>query len=147
MHAGRCGTVVRILVSGDRDHGFRPRPWQSDFLDFFSSFFFREVWEFRNYVIIDLKQRNKKLKGGRHSTEVAFTLSTQLAWVLFSAPDIFSRKKCWDSMTTALLSWWTVPRLNSHSNPSSTSGSRAAKKWKKVLGQIPMSRFPKEKLL
>ena len=74
--------------------------------------------------------------GGRHSTAVAFKLRTQAARVRFSALDIFSRKKCrdfsrkkcWDSMTAALLSWWTVPRLNSHSNPSSTGESSAAKK-------------------
>ena len=31
-------------------------------------------------------------------------------------------------MTAALLRWWTVPRLNSHSNPSSTGESSTAKK-------------------
>ena len=65
--------------------------------------------------------------GGRHSTAVAFKLCAPAAQVRFSAPDIFSMKKCWDSMTAALLSWWTVPRLNSHSNPSSTSESSAEK--------------------
>ena len=31
-------------------------------------------------------------------------------------------------MTAALLRWWTVPRLNSHSKPSSTGESSTAKK-------------------
>jgi len=31
-------------------------------------------------------------------------------------------------MTAALLRWWTVPRLNSPSNPSSTGESSTAKK-------------------
>jgi len=31
-------------------------------------------------------------------------------------------------MTAALLRWWTVPRLKSHSNPSSTGESSTAKK-------------------
>ena len=31
-------------------------------------------------------------------------------------------------MTAALFRWWTVQRLNSHSNPSSTGESKAAKK-------------------
>jgi len=31
-------------------------------------------------------------------------------------------------MTATLLSWWAVPRLNSHSNPFSTGESSAAKK-------------------
>ena len=31
-------------------------------------------------------------------------------------------------MTAALLRWWTVPRLNSHWNPSSTGESSTAKK-------------------
>jgi len=31
-------------------------------------------------------------------------------------------------MTAALLRWWTVPRLNCHSNPSSTGESSTAKK-------------------
>ena len=30
-------------------------------------------------------------------------------------------------MTAAQLRWWTVPRLNSHSNPSSTGESSTAK--------------------
>jgi len=40
-----------------------------------------------------------------------------------------SRKiRCrWDLMTAALLRWWTVPRLNSHSIPSRTGESSAAK--------------------
>jgi len=42
--------------------------------------------------------------------------------------------KCCDSMTAALLSWWTVPRLNSHSNPYSTGESSAAKKKNLGLG-------------
>ena len=32
-------------------------------------------------------------------------------------------------MTAALLRWWTVLRLNSHSNPSSTVESSTAKKF------------------
>jgi len=31
-------------------------------------------------------------------------------------------------MTAALLGWWTVPRLISHTNPSSTGESSAVKK-------------------
>ena len=36
-------------------------------------------------------------------------------------------------MTAALLRWWTVPRLNSHSNPSSTGESSTAKKLLTLL--------------
>jgi len=32
-------------------------------------------------------------------------------------------------MTAALLRWWTVPRLNSHLNPSSTGESSTTKKY------------------
>ena len=41
---------------------------------------------------------------------------------------IFLGKISRDSMTAALLIWWTVPRFNSHSNPFSTGESSTAKK-------------------
>ena len=50
------------------------------------------------------------------------------ARVRFSARNL-KKISWWDSMTVALLNcWWTVLRLNSHSNPSSTGESSAAKK-------------------
>ena len=50
----------------------------------------------------------------------------------------FRKFQCrWDSMTAALLScWWAVPRLNSHSNLSSTGVSSAAKKQNKNRSQV-----------
>jgi len=65
------------------------------------------------------------LKMGRHSTALAFKLRAPGS-ILSS--DFSGKKISRDSMTAALLSWWTVPRLNSHSNPSSTGESSTAKK-------------------
>ena len=44
-------------------------------------------------------------------------------------------------MTAALLSWWTVPMLNSHSNPSSTGESSTAKKTLLYLNCIEIEAF------
>ena len=45
-------------------------------------------------------------------------------------------------MTAALLRWWTVPRLNTHLNPSSTGESSTAKKvsftFPHVLMEVPI---------
>ena len=45
-------------------------------------------------------------------------------------------------MTAALLRWWTVPRLNSHSNPSSTGESSTAKKQVRTLISLQLYFFP-----
>ena len=54
-------------------------------------------------------------------------------------------------MTAALLRWWTVPRLNGHSNPSSTRESSTAKnpiarltntqRWRPSADSIPFSKL------
>ena len=79
-------------------------------------------------------QRSPRL-AGRHTTEVAFELLTQLAQVRFSAfPNFFNISLSIEHKNlmlqrindSALLREWTVQKLNSCLNPSTTSKWQAS---------------------